>query len=400
MMGPRKQSASRIDLLFFAEDPGAANYISPLPYGVSREGLSCLVLAEGKAVDRFTADALPYLRPEDFGDARAILEKTRPRIIVVGTSENEKSLGLSLLDAAREAGIRSIGVVDAFMNAAHRFRGRGSEPLRHAPDWLFVPDTWTAQAFVDLGFPGERTVVCGHPQYDHVRMASEHLRGVDRTALRERFFLGLQQDRPVCLFAAEISDGLQPEQFLRSNDYSLHGRGDSDRRTDIVLEEWLDAISLLPETPQIALRLHPKNDPAEFAPYLSAFRWVSREEPVLELVYASDSVFGLTTSLLLEAAILGVPTFSIVPREAERLWLPSVRAGITPCATTREELRTLLPDFLRGLGEARKRPDPQLFPFGSIRRAVQSLRKVLCFQSVSGAPIASMDDKNVHSGKH
>jgi hypothetical protein len=48
----------------------------------------------------------------------------------------------------------------------------------------------------------------------------------------------------------------------------------------------------------------------------------------------------------MEAALMGVPTLSIVPRAAEAAWLPSVDAGWTACAATPEqverELRAVL----------------------------------------------------------
>jgi hypothetical protein len=68
-------------------------------------------------------------------------------------------VGLELIAEARLAQILSVGVVDAFGNTDHRFRGRTDDPLAYMPDWLLVPDEWTKAAYVALGYPQERTIV-------------------------------------------------------------------------------------------------------------------------------------------------------------------------------------------------------------------------------------------------
>lgn len=335
------------DVLVFVEDPGAAGYAADLPAALEAEGVRARMLARGSAEGylRERGHAVPAV-PEGLA-ADALLDAVRPRLVVVGTSENPDTLGLALVDAARARGIGTVGLVDAFPNAAHRFRGRGERPLAHAPDWLAVPDEWTREAFLELGVPPARTVVCGHPQYDRVRAVGGELAREGREAVRARV-LPDAGGRPVVVFVAEISTGLDPEQFRRSAAYTLHGRGGSAGRTEVVLEELLDALRLIDPRPYLVLRLHPKNSAEEFAAYAGEIDLVSAGGSALELVYAADLVVGMTSMLLLEAEILGSPTLAVVPRAVERDWLPSIRRGGTPCVETRAALRDALPRLVRG----------------------------------------------------
>ena len=50
----------------------------------------------------------------------------------------------------------------------------------------------------------------------------------------------------------------------------------------------------------------------------------------------------MTTHLMLEAALLGVPTLSVLPRSRERCWLVAIGLGITTCVEDRDSLRIAL----------------------------------------------------------
>lgn len=364
-----------IDVLIYVEDPGAANYCADLPEALERRGWRVRLVAEGFALACLRSRGAPVEELAQSFTVQDVLDRTRPRLVVTGTSENLDTFGFELIAGARARGVTSAGVVDTAGNADYRFRGRTEEPLHHAPDWLAVPDSWTRDAYIALGYPAERIAVCGHPQYDRVLSVKERLDREDRRH-REILFPGAGQN-PVVVFAAEISGGLG-HNFHRSPDYTLEGRGGRDGRTDIVLEEFLDAVDLLKIKPYLVLRLHPKNTLEELAPYLPGFQKISRSEPPLELVYSSDLVVGMNSMLLMEAAIMGRPTLSIVPREAETKTLPTVRAGITPCVTKRRELRTVLPDLLQNCFQPLPVDVSSLVSPGSLERTAAFLESLLC----------------------
>lgn len=338
-----------MNVLVFVEDPGAANYLAEVPAALAKTGAHVTVVADGSARPYLTERGATFALASIDGAAEELVAATKPAVVVLGTSENLDSRGLALVPAARARGIPTIGAVDAFANAAHRFRGRTDDPLAFAPDRVLVPDVWTKDAFVALGMADDAVIVCGHPHYDHVLAERARLAELDRRALRARLFPTASiGDAPLIVFVAEISTGLDPAQFRRSADYRLAGRGERDGRTEIVLEELIDAVAAVAPQAKLVVRLHPKNTVEELGALAGEVTALSRGGSPLEVVQSADLVVGMTSMLLFEAALLGKRTLALVPRELEREWLPSLRSGVTPTFTDRVELRAWLQRWTTG----------------------------------------------------
>jgi hypothetical protein len=126
------------------------------------------------------------------------------------------------------------------------------------------------------------------------------------------------------------------------------------------------------------LRVHPKNTVSDFAEYQPELDMISQGGSPLELIYASDLVVGMTSMLLTEAVLMGKKTLSIIPDITEKDWLPSVRNGITPCVTTRNDLRGALQKLLV---RAEHAPLPSRanngFVLGAVSRIVALLENIL-----------------------
>ena len=340
--------------LLFAEDPGAANYCLGLPEALAARGIDSVLAAAGEAVRYLKDRDVTAQRLGD--DAREALRGLRPNLVAAGTAENPHTLGLRLIAEARRIGTPSVGLVDSLANAAFRFRGPGRDPLGYAPDHLVVPDENTGTAYRDLGYPSENITVCGHPHYDRMVRRSAELAREGREAIRRTVLPRAPLDRPVVVFAAELSCGLDPGQYRKSAAYTLQGAGAATGRTEIVMEELLMASEKLARRPYLVLRLHPKNDVADFGPLAGEFDALSAGGDPSRLVYASDLVVGMTSMLLAEAALMGVPTLSVVPREAERAWLPSVVSDAIRCAWSREGVERALAGMLDGTPPPFSRP--------------------------------------------
>jgi hypothetical protein len=326
--------------LLFARDPGAANYIAPVARHLDLRGWDVHLFAEANAKEVLARADVPHQpRPSV---AEPTLEELKPSVVVAGTDQQPASWAFELTAEANASHIPTVGIVDAYMMADARFRGTTNDPLAHAPDHLIVPDAGTARAYSALGFPAEAIHVCGHPHYDEVRTRGESLADRDRQRLRERLLPEQPSTRPVVTFLAEPSPSEGPFRMRRSPAYSLEGWGDRDDRTAIVLETYLDGLSSLDSQPATVLRLHPKNDRMEFSRYEDHLQGISEDDPVLPLLHASDVVVGMTSTALVEAAILGCRTLSILPREEESAWCPAVRQGYTPCVTQPSQVQEAL----------------------------------------------------------
>ncbi|MDC0979366.1 hypothetical protein OAS06_03165 [Gammaproteobacteria bacterium] len=327
--------------LLFVEDPGAVNYFVPLVKDLQSCKIPFQIYAEGHAID--------LLKQSEIIPSKISLKTINnseggPSLVIVGTSENPDSIAFELVVWANRHGIPSAAIVDSGVNAAHRFRGRSSLSLAYAPDYLLVPDNWTADKYKKLGFKPQQLYVVGHPMQNRERIKES------REVIRARVFPPQALGRFVLVFVSEVSTGLNPDQYLKSSEYTLHGRGRSQKRTDIVVEEILDAVSDLVSTgalrPYMILRRHPKECDQDLDTAAQEFDYISTKEDPIELAYAADMVVGMSSILLNEAHLLGTPTLAVVPREEESTWLPSVRTGEIPWVGTSFELKDVLERIL------------------------------------------------------
>lgn len=371
-------TAATTDVLIFAEDPGAANFVAPLPDALRERGRRVVVLADGIARDYFRERRIAAESVCTTGTVDQLIDAVKPGLIVTGTADNPETFGLALVHQARLCAITSVGVVDAPMHAEYRFCGRTADALAYAPDWLLLPDEWTKEAFVALGFPANRTAVCGHPHYDYVLEKGRQLAREGRAAVRRRVLPRAADGRTVVVFVADGSARTERVSKAAVCQYSLDRRRTSARRTELVLEEFVDAICCAPLRPYLVLRPHPKDHPDDYADCLDAFDCLDSESSPLELVYSADLVVGATSALLAEAALLGRPTLSILPRAEEKEWLPSIRTGVTPYVTTRDELRTALKDLLQQESSPKSRSaHHRVVVTGSVARTVSFLEGLL-----------------------
>jgi hypothetical protein len=345
------------DVLMFVEDPGAANWAAAIAPALGMAGYDFKLVADGFAVPYLANLSVTAMRPPTGAPVEAaatLLDLTAPRSIAVGTSENFDTLGLTLIAEARRRGVPSLAFVDQAANAAHRFRGRTSNPMAYAPDALLLPNESARTAFEQLGFPGERMTVTGHPHFDRLREIGRRLEAEGRVSVRARLFPKIPADQPLIIFLAEVGYVVNPEGPDWERSFTLKGRGPNflrggaTYRTAIVLEELLDALHEAEPRAVVVVRPHPKNAPDEFAAYRDELAGVSEGSDPLEAVFAADLVVGMTTALLEEAWGIGCRTLAILPRAEERAWLQAVADGKINSVVQRVELIEAAPRLLHG----------------------------------------------------
>jgi hypothetical protein len=340
------------------EDPGAVNFLAPLVDRLVGSGVPTVVLGVGVGARMLRERGHAVVAPPDRLQVAEFVRTSRLSVVVVGTSEDPDTPAFPLIGASRAARVPTVGVVDASVNAAFRFRGSGDDALAHAPDWLMVPDEPTAAAFGSLGFPRDRVRLVGNPARDLARRRGWEIREAARAVVSgPRGHTGPLR----VVFVAELSDGLDPGQYRRSDAYTLKGRGLSHSRTAVVAEELLDACAGLRDHGRLemtlVLRLHPKQGRDDLGPLCDEFDEVSAGGDPLEVVATADLVVGMSSMLLIQADDIGVPCLSVLPREAERAWLPEVASGYIPAVTTRASLSAEIRRLLAASQVGRYRRD-------------------------------------------
>jgi RimJ/RimL family protein N-acetyltransferase len=367
-------------ILIYVEDPGAANMALDVSAALETGGAIPHLFAGG-AAESYLRQRGETPAPLPGGmDLASWVDAHSPAVIAVGTSENPDTPAFPLISIARARGIPTVGLIDGPANAEHRFRGRGKEPLTFMPDWLVAADGGTGDAYRALGIDPGRIRVTGNPSLDRVRDNADVLRARGRDALRRECFPELAADAPLILFLTELSDGLETAQFRRGPDYSLAGRGGVDGRTEIVLEEVLDAAKAVAPNAQVALRLHPKTPAHLYNAYkddIAAFSAGGDAHPPL---VAADLVVGLSTALLFEAALMGLPVLSVLPRAEEVRWLLGGDTGVVPVVTDRPGLRDALARALSDPANFMPRTMEGAARFGAAPRIARALTAVAAGQ--------------------
>ncbi len=327
------------------EDPGALNFLAPLVDMLSEQHVSLVLFGVGVGARQLRDRGYLIIQPPPEQDAEKILRAYGCNLLIIGTCEDKNTPAFGLVRAARLAGIQTVGVVDASVNARFRFCGSSDVPLAHAPDWIIVPDEATADAFQQLGFPRGRISIVGHPARDLARRRAQAPRLPVGEVCHARTL-----DKYRIVFVSELSDGLDQGQYAHSKDYTLMGRGTSSARTAIVAEELLDALSDLRDhhgiNCTVVLRLHPKQAKSDLGVLGDEFDEVSIGGDPLEVVATADLVVGMTSMLLLQAYDMRLTCLSILPREQEKTWVPDLALGVIPSVSDRTSLRAALLNLL------------------------------------------------------
>lgn len=369
--------AGPVDILMFAEDPGAANFLAPLDPMIRKAGWNGVTLAVGLAADIFSRRGVSHLNPgNDNNRSGSLLAELKPRLVLAGTASNPDTLGLQLIAYAKNNSMTTVAAVDAAMNAELRFCGRTQNPLAYAPDWLLVPDTAVADIYVRLGMPAARVVACGNPHHDFVITRGNDWRKNDRRAARKRIFPDAPESARIVVFVSEGSARVMRNvagEPVAGND---RGPGASAGRSEIALQMLLDALGGSADKPYLVLRIHPKDRPADYAQFAGAIDLLNADGDPLETVCAADLAVGTTSMLVTESALVGRPVIAIVPEPAEDCWLPLIGLGVIPVARTARDVARLVGEKLQS-GANAGGGEVETMRGDSGERTMNALRQIL-----------------------
>ena len=320
-----QKNNSNVDILFFLEDPGSINFLKDLPKYLNDGDISFNYICEGSAFSFFRDQ--PFFFDKKEMKADEILSVKKPHLIVVGTSENKNSFSFNLIKEAKKNSIPTLGIVDMLCNFENRFKGNSTDPLKHAPNQILVPDKKTKECFESINFSGNNILVAGNPIYQNAISYKKNY--IKHDSLHEKLKI---------LFITEGWDMLNNEASKKNQKYNFFGRGSSDFRTIIAMEELVDSIKRSQINSKLTMRVHPNSRFEDFEPIASEFDEVSSIINPYDDCLKADLVVGITSMLLLEAGLLGKPTLSIMLNPDEYKWMPNIYIGPTKVACSRNRL--------------------------------------------------------------
>ncbi len=329
-----------MEVLFFVEDPGAANFIEDIPPEIIRSGIETVFLATNFASKQLRTRNVDFEEIDSNSSAKNIIAKYKPKLLVVGTSQNPKSLGLDLIDYGKYKKIPSISFVDSAADSELRFCGLSNSPLKHAPDWLLVSDNHTKELFINYGYPDGNIKVIGNPSYERIPYIKKKLDKIGIQKLREQHCKNAG-DNPIVIFIDEHSNIGDPRLF-KSSDYTFRGRGGAKNRNEIIAGQVIDTLIDLKIKPFFVVRLHPKSNGDDYENIKGEVQKFSHDCDPYELIFCGDLIIGMTSILLMESLLLGKEVISIIPREIEKEWAPPGLLDNIDCITTSDNLRKKL----------------------------------------------------------
>ena len=312
----------------FVEDPGALNMVSDLPRFFDKNNFSYDITANNHASFILDEKKIKHFKLNNITQAINFLKSKKYHAFIIGTSENSQSLGLKLIKFGKKNSIKTIGIVDMLTNAGERFKGDSLNPIEYEPDLLIVTDQPTKNAYINLGINSDNIFVCRHPQEDRIK----NLKKIFQKKFSRKNSLSKRW-----LFIAENIDLFNPNESFRSENYTFQGRGNTNWRTGIIMEEIIDALKIISPQTKLEVRLHPKNKLKQFDNWREEINIDTYKDP-LESVWKADFVLGMSSNLLIEAILLGKNVLSILPRYEEKEWMPELQNGFIPTVFDRNNL--------------------------------------------------------------
>lgn len=280
--------------------------------------------------------ALPRLgwEPEPLDEALAVrMARLQPDVVLTGTSI-QPGIEKQAIYLARKQGIPSLAVLDSWTNYAARFNDlQTGERLRYVPDRLATFDANSVAELVALGIPIERIVVTGNPHFAQFQRLP-----IQKTPdeIRQTFDLGT--DEALVLF---ISEPLADEWYASFGENFPSA------------EEITECIRLCGELVarhprrRLLVKLHPIEAPALAEAALKGIGGdpliIAHHEPY-SLINAAQWVIGMNSNLLLESALAGYPTYSLLlPHYAAQGRISIAdRFDFVPALRSQDALATLL----------------------------------------------------------
>lgn len=334
-------------LLFFARDPGAANCLVPV---INRciSNYDVIVYAKDVAFKRFlhfginVRMAEKYCFDKGIKSLVTILKDIAPDAVITGTSVDDYTERY-LWKGCAILGIPAIAVIDQWTNLGIRFsrfdylhENDYAKELSHdfLPTSICVMDDLAKNMIVGEGIEDDRIIVTGQPHFDMVRQYFEETNAeVEPTT--------------VITFVSEPIfrdyDNFGSENYWGFNEFTIF---------DELIEVLVEKSDLIDEDFKVIVRPHPRDDLKMWEDKLASIQnmnvLIDSDSTTYELLKKSSLVCGMSSMMLLEAAICDVPIMSIMIglKRANPFVLNNI--GICPSITDRESLEENMETFIRG----------------------------------------------------
>lgn len=293
-------------LLFAASEVGSWRALAPVARACVDGGMTVLLSDRGAArAEAAGLGAALHGCGETPAEIDAFLMRHDVQAVVFSSNVSDPQ-PLGVARRAGQLGLPTMHVLDYWNGYAERLRLDGLAPF--LPDVYAVPDDHAKSTAIGEGIPASRLLVAGQPLLADIAQCAMPLSNSQRESLRA--VVGLTPDLPLLLFVSEpvtLDQGSDPA--------SPSFRGYTEQS---VLRSLLQALQPLAGSIQLGLLPHPREDASALQALASVHcgnvsvqtMHPARGRDALPL---ADGVAGMSSTLLDEAWLLGLPVASIQP---------------------------------------------------------------------------------------
>jgi hypothetical protein len=349
-------------IVLFARDPGGANTVIPLVRPLTEKGYNVRLYGKDMALGRYAEAGLPHLdilstideiRPDS---VEKFLCELSPDFVITGTSA-EDFTEKYLWRAAGHLGIPSFAILDQWTNYGIRFSpwGLANSPAYEAapvhpflPTRIIVMDEWAREEMARAGVVDRtRILPLGQPYFETLLSRRDAL----PSAAKLRARLGLATDDFLITFVSEPLSCDYGEDPDRGEFWGFTER--------TIFRSLRDALGhVVPGTGRkvrLVIKLHPRETSHNYGGLVEmqlpgVVITLDRSANPLELLHASDLACGMSSMMLIEAAIIGTPVISLmIGLKRENPFILD-RRGIIRSVRSGAELEERLMQTLSGNG--------------------------------------------------
>lgn len=319
---------------FFAHDPGGGQAVAVVAGHLLRENSCQLdVFAAGPSIDLYRRLGMNF-KILDGGFSQA-LTASAPDVVLTATSLSAVH-DRALIREAQNLGIPVMAIIDYWSNYRLRFTSPDGPVY---PDVISSIDTLMTEEMIADGIPVERIVETGQPVFDDlVRVGSPQ--GLERRA-RARRSWQVTEDEFVILYASQPVAG-----YYGSSQKDTKYLGFTEFDVTKILLNCLNDLANSDRSLHLIMRPHPKEERSYYETLTerSGFFSVTMDsvENAYESVHGADVVVGISSILLIEAAVMGRVAISVQPNLIGLDQLKSNIVGLTRAAYSEAEIRSFL----------------------------------------------------------
>lgn len=336
-------------VLVFTREAGGAETLAPVIKQLEKK-LPLLIIANQHACERFDRHGIIYHTLPDYSE-EALEQLCMKERGALPTALFTSATSMAFIDMtecylwvwAKKRGIPSVAALDQWNNYTLRFSGPDKgEELKYFPDVVAIMDAFALCEMAEEGIPENILRITGQPALEDLMKSREELLAL-RDGIRARLNVG--PETKLVLFASECIGR------------DFHGEfGFNEKMTfDMTLASLKRVAAETGMRLHLGIKLHPENviedigtGEAEIASAASPVSIsVHRSEiPYRQLIVAADVVVGMTSMLLVESAVLGVPVVSVQPNATPKARLVLTAQNLIPRIERQVELDLLMKNLL------------------------------------------------------